>query len=126
MKENPHSLIDNFEGGEPVTKTTTAVARISQRRIDDLFAKRRFAYYVPEDSYVEGCGYRVSIVFERESGHFPTGTWPYEGKPGQTMPWFWGHDLAETRAVAEEQNAMRGISAREAAIIVLSSIGRSR
>lgn len=106
-------------------QTQTAQSRRDATRIERLLATRRWCYFIPTDAYVEGAGFRVSLVFEKESGHFPTGDWPYEGKVGQKAPWFWGHDLKEARAIAEESNEKLGISAKEAAIIVASSMGRS-
>lgn len=100
-----------------------ATVRRHQDKIAKLFATRRWCYYIPADGFVKGYGYRVSIVFEHESGHFPTGDWPYEGKPGQRAPWWWGNDFNDARAIAEEQNERLGISPREAAEIVASSMG---
>jgi len=95
--------------------------------VDELIATRRFAYYVPADGYVEGKGYRVSVVFEDEDGHYPTGTWPYEGKADQKMPWFWGgvsHRAAEVQCKAE--NARMGVSELDAFKIVMSSMSAGR
>lgn len=82
----------------------------------------RMCVYIPINGYVEGEGYRVSIVKEGESGHFPTGTWPYEGKPGQTMPWFWGHDYEKAVEIAKEHNAKLGLTERDVLDIISSSI----
>jgi len=58
--------------------------------ITKLLRTRRWCYYIPEGNYVEGQGYRVSIVFEYESGHYPTGdnAW-IEGDKSKRKPWFW-------------------------------------
>jgi hypothetical protein len=40
--------------------------------VSKLMSKRRWCYWVPADGYVEGQGYRVSIVFEYEAGHYPS------------------------------------------------------
>jgi hypothetical protein len=82
----------------------------------------RICYYIPEDAFVEGQGYRVSIVTENEPGHAPTGTWPYEGKPGQTLPYFWGNDLSVAREIAHRQNLKLGLTAEDVNKIVTSSI----
>lgn len=92
-------------------------------RIEKLFAERRWCFDIPESSHVEGYGYRVSIVFEREPGHFPTGTWPFTGAPGEKLPWFCGPTLAEAQAQAAEMNEQLGIDEREAVKIVASSMG---
>lgn len=82
----------------------------------------RICYYIPADGYVEDNGYRVSVVTEDEPGHSPTGTWPYEGKPGQKLPYFWGHDFETAKFIAQEQNAKLGISEDDAFEIVTSSM----
>ena len=88
------------------------------------FAARaaRMVVYVPADAYVEGQGYRVSIVRENEPGHYPTGSWPYEGKPGQTMPWFWGPTYEDACHIADEHNGRLGLTKEDALKIVLSSM----
>jgi hypothetical protein len=92
--------------------------------LDQLFAERRFVYFIPSDAFIEGHGFRVSIVFENESGHYPTGTWPYEGKVGQKAPWFWGDTFAAATATARAANEERGISAAAETAIVASSMSR--
>lgn len=82
----------------------------------------RYCYYIPADAYVEGHGYRVSVVFENISGHIPTGTWPYEGKPGQVLPYFWGDDYKTAKEQAKRQNERLGLSSREAHEIVAHSM----
>lgn len=86
----------------------------------------RMVAYIPTDAFVEGHGWRVSIVVEGEDGHRPTGTWPYEGKPGQTAPWFWGQDFETARKMAREYNARLGISEVDAFKIVARSMGRGQ
>jgi hypothetical protein len=93
------------------------------KEVSTLLAnRRRFVYVVPSGGYIEGHGYRPSVVFEHESGHFPVGDWPYDGKPGTTAPWFWGHDLDKANEMADEMNGRLGIGPREAAEIVASSM----
>lgn len=82
----------------------------------------RFCFYIPADAYVEDQGYRVSIVTEGEAGHAPTGTWPYEGKPGQTMPWFWGHDYEAAKRLAQQENGRLGLSDQDVFDIITSSM----
>jgi hypothetical protein len=90
--------------------------------IQKLFARRRWCYFIPLDSFVEGMGYRPSIVFEGEPGHYPHGDWPYEGKPGQHNPWFWGPTREDAVNAANEQNERLGISKRLAVEIIASSM----
>lgn len=85
----------------------------------------RMVYYVPEDAYVKGHGYRASVVVENEDGHYPTGSWPYDGKPGKSMPYFWGHDYDKACAMADKANEQLGISKEEAHKIVTSSMTAS-
>lgn len=82
----------------------------------------RFCYYIPPDGYIEGHGYRVSIVVENEAGHRPTGTWPYTGAVGESLPWFWGDDYEGAKQEALEANARMGLSEIAADLIVASSM----
>jgi hypothetical protein len=94
------------------------------RPISELMATRRWCYYIPADGYVEGQGFRVSIVFEYEAGHYPTGddAW-IKGDHSKRKPWFWGSQLNEARKTAEDMNQRRlGLSPREAADIVTTSM----
>lgn len=83
---------------------------------------QRFCYYVPSNAYIEGEGFRASIVVEGEAGHHPTGTWPYHGNPGEIMPWFWGKTLEEAQEHARLQNAHIGLTDHQADLIVASSM----
>ncbi|MFH0989849.1 MAG: hypothetical protein V1799_07525 [bacterium] len=88
-------------------------------RKDRLIAEgRKYCYYVPVTSYVAGKGFRPSIVFESEEGHYPNGG-------GDTEPWYWGEDYEEARRICDEKNAAMGISKAEEYGIVMSSIGQS-
>lgn len=84
----------------------------------------RMVAFIPPNAFVEGQGWRVSFVVEGEDGHRPTGTWPYDGKPGQTIPWFWGPSYEEACAQAREYNARMGIDEETAFKIVARSHGR--
>jgi hypothetical protein len=86
----------------------------------------RVCYYIPIDGYVDGKGFRVSVVTENEPGHAPTGTWPYTGAVGETLPYFWGHDYDKATEAADVQNERMGISKRDAIEIVASSMGTGR
>lgn len=89
-------------------------------------ADGRMCLFVDESMLVDGHGYRVSVVRENEPGHHPTGTWPYRGTPGETMPWFWGRtkdgfSIEEARKAVDEYNTRLGLSKKEAEEIVASS-----
>lgn len=90
------------------------------KKADEI--KGKHVAYIPPGSHVEGHGYRVSIVVDGEAHHRPTGDWPYEGKKGQTAPWFWGPTFEDAQAAAVEYNQKMGISEKEAAIIVARSM----
>jgi hypothetical protein len=100
--------------------------KVARKHIDELFAQRRWCFYIPADSYVEGRGWRVSIVFEDEAGHFPTGNWPYDGSASQKAPWFWGPSYEDAVAMATEQNEKIGVDAMRAAKIVAASMGADK
>lgn len=85
-------------------------------------AEGRICAYIPLNGFIEGRGYRVSIVEEGVAGHTPTGTWPYEGKPGQQLPWFWGDDYEQAKRLADEYNARLGLTPQDALDIVTSSM----
>ena len=90
--------------------------------LEKLFTDRRRCYFIPLDGYIKGHGWRPSIVFEGEDGHYPVGDWPYEGKAGQRMPYFWGHDYKKAVKTADEMNEKMGISKAMSISIVTSSI----
>ena len=83
----------------------------------------RVVAFVPADADRDERGrFRVSLVVEGENGHRPTGTWPYHGKIGETLPWFWGPTLADAEKAAEQYNEDRGIPREEAFGIVARSM----
>lgn len=95
--------------------------------ISQLSNHRRWCYWIPADGYVEGHGYRVSVVFEHERGHHPTGddAW-IAGDASKRKPWFWGDTYAEARKVAEDMNRERlGLTPRDAWDIVTASMAAS-
>lgn len=87
-------------------------------------AEKRTIVWVDPAQYVKGRGYRVSIVKEGEEGHYPTGVWPNDGT--KTMPWFWGPTLADAEKAAIEYNRKLGVSPKQAALIVLRSMGMKK
>lgn len=84
-------------------------------------SEQRICYYIPIDGYVEGRGFRVSIVKEGESGHYPTGEWPNDG--AKVMPYFWGHDYEKACDIARRQNKALGLTEEDVMAIVGSSMG---
>lgn len=90
--------------------------------VPSIDPKARVVAFIPLDGYVKGHGYRVSLVVEGERFHRPTGTWPYHGDVGQSMPWFWGDDYEAAQAIAESYNRDQGIDPKEAALIVARSM----
>jgi len=97
-------------------------------RVLKLEAERFPVYYVPLDgsTLVKGRGYRACIVFAGEDGFHPTGTWPYHGGVGETLPYFWGPTLTDATKAAEDINERNGVTKEEAGLIVLRSMGRGR
>lgn len=83
---------------------------------------KRFCYFIPADGYVEDGGFRVSVVFENEPGHSPTGTWPYHGHFGEKMPWFWGETYEIAKTTAREENKKLGLSDQDVRDIITSSM----
>ena len=87
---------------------------MKQPTIDELFATRRWCYFIPRNGFVQGEGYRVSIVFEGESGHFPTGT-------DTKAPWFWGTSYREAEEFCAEQNQRNGLDVGDVVAILRSA-----
>jgi hypothetical protein len=84
----------------------------------------RICYYIPVDGFIEGHGYRVSIVTENEAGHSPSGAWPYTGKPGETAPWFWGNDYDKACEIAKKANERLGLTESDVLKIITSSMAK--
>lgn len=91
-------------------------------RVMRLMGERRFCAFIPGDAYVEGHGFRVSIVIEGEPGHFPTGDDNWRAGRGR-QPWFWGDEYEEAKAAALSYNRDKlKLTAKDCADIVTSSI----
>lgn len=86
----------------------------------------RIILYVDESMYVKGHGFRPVFVVEGEDGVRENGTWPYTGGVGQTMPWFFGHDIATARRLVVQHNQRLGVSEEEASLIVSQSMSKGR
>jgi hypothetical protein len=101
----------------------TVLAKVKEHE-----AHGKLIYYVPEDgsSYIgEAKGYRVAVVVAGEDGFHWTGTWPYHGKIGETMPYFWGPSLEAAQRQCAKQNARLGVTTEEAILIVGRSMARA-
>ncbi len=80
-----------------------------------LNENRPYAYWLDQSGESkEGPGgtrlYRVSLVFENESGHFPT------GGSIEVIPWFWNQETCAA------QNEKRGLNEERVHEITSSSI----
>ncbi len=91
----------------------------------------QFCYFIDAACLVPGYGYRPKIVYELLGGYYEHGTWPFKGKPGQTLPYFWGkieeggqvrYDLAEARRMCARANRQLGVTQKRAAEIVAQSM----
>ncbi len=82
----------------------------------------RFVYFVDDDDYIEGHGYRASIVQEGRKGYAHTGTWPQTGAIGETRPIFVGHTIADAKARVRRLNEGLGVSVADEVRIVLGSM----
>lgn len=87
----------------------------------------RLCVYVDETMLVEGHGYRPSFVVENVAGHRPNGTWPYHGKVGETLPWFWGktatgYSIDAAKKQAADYNKRLGLTEKDVENIITSSI----
>lgn len=95
-----------------------------QERLGQLLANRRWCYFVPTDGFIEGKGFRVSVVIEGEDGHYPTGDLDtYATNRNHKEPWFWGMTYREAEQVCAERNAdTLKLSEADVAKIVMSSM----
>lgn len=103
-------------------KKTRSVSAMEMSPSELIASGHPFIVWVPDDALVEGHGYRPSFVFEDIPGHVPNGTWPYSGKVGESVPWFWGFDLVKAQGIARAYNDRLGISLEREAEILKSSI----
>jgi len=82
-------------------------------------------WYVPCEGFIEGRGWRVSIVYEDENGHYPTGDWPNDGTGRE--PWFVpGPTYEEAQKQVRSMNEARGIDAEEQFRVLAASMGAGR
>lgn len=79
----------------------------------------RQCFYVPVEQYDEN-GYIPSLVTEGVPGHAPL-----TGSGTAASPWYWGKTYKEACATCAAENLAIGISPKDAALIVLSSMVRS-
>lgn len=102
--------------GDEFTLTMSNGADMSKRS-----KSKRKCFFIPIDGFVDGEGFRVSVVTEDEPGHCPTGVWPQDGT--EVRPYFWGKTFEEATAICEQQNErFFGLSPKDVAEIVASSM----
>lgn len=80
----------------------------------------RQCFYILADQFDEN-GYIPSLITEGQAGHSPL-----TGNGAHASPWYWGESYREAQAVCAAENAKLGISAKDTALIVASSIRASR
>lgn len=92
----------------------------SPNRAQDLMREgRTFCFFVSIDCYDKERGFRPSIVFENEPGHYPNGG-------GDVEPWWWGHDYKGAQEICRKKNLEMGVDEDEVNHIVASSMFQSR
>lgn len=80
--------------------------------------------HVDETMHVEGHGFRPVFVVDGESGYRMNGDWPYDGKKGSVMPWFFGPTIEDAKRQVVQHNERLGVSEREAIMIVARAMSR--
>jgi len=104
------------------TKPETPESKDATRKaVEDrvvALAGKEFAYVVLYDAFVEGHGWRLAICVKGEKGYYPTGTWPFEGKVGQSYPIFVQGSYEDAQKRVDALNARLGLTPKEAAILV--------
>lgn len=71
---------------------------------------KKHCYYVPQNSFVQGKGFRVSIIVEDEPFHYPTN-------------WFLGFDYEKAFQLAMKwNNEVLGLSKEQVNEIIVSSM----
>lgn len=99
-------------------QTAMPLEQLERTHVLELLDTRRFCYFVGVESFVEGKGWRPSIVFENEAGHFPNGG-------GDVEPWYWGHDYKGAQEICRKKNLDMGVDEEEVNHIVASSMSAS-
>jgi hypothetical protein len=82
----------------------------------------RMCYVIVPQEFVPEQGFRACVCIEGETGYRPTGNWPYHGRVGETMPYFWGLSLDEAEQAAKKQNERLGLTEKDVAIIIASTM----
>ena len=107
---------------ETDTKSETPEAEDATREEAEdrvvALAGKEIAYVVLHDAFVEGHGWRLAICVKGEKGYSPTGTWPFEGKVGQSYPIFVKGTYEDAQKRVDALNARLGLTPKEAAILV--------
>lgn len=83
---------------------------------------RRVVAVVLPGARVERHGWRASFVVEGESGHRPSGDWPYTAAVGEVPPIFWGPFYEDATRAAVQWNSARGIGPVDAARIIRDAL----
>lgn len=82
-----------------------------------VLAPPRRCLWILETEYDRDGGYVPVMITEGEPGYSPM-----RGIGPLAAPWYWGHDLAVAKRIADEANAELGLSHEQALKIVLSSM----
>jgi hypothetical protein len=81
-----------------------------------IMPEGKFCYTIIEGQTDANGNYIPSAVFENELGHYPM-----MGQGECSVPWTWGPDYKKAMEVATTKNEAMGVSAQEAAIMVVHS-----
>ena len=81
---------------------------------------RRYAYWPAGDAPIPGQGWRLSIVYEGERGHHPTGQWPNDGTG--VMPYFLKGTWDQAVESCYELNSRHGVDRETTRFIITESI----
>ncbi|TAL42440.1 MAG: hypothetical protein EPN91_08655 [Salinibacterium sp.] len=95
-----------------------------KKRVTEPAPNRRIVLFVDETMFVEDRGFRPVFVVDGEVGFRQNGDWPYEGKVGQKMPWFFGPTIEDAREACRLHNERLGIDQHEALMIVARCMAR--
>jgi hypothetical protein len=106
--------VEYDDQAEPITSPCKGTYR-DRTHMTDTIPRRCF--YIPADAYVEGKGFVPSLVTENEPGHSPL-----TGNGEFAAPWYWGNTYEEAKALADSENAKKGLTADDVATIIASSM----
>ncbi|KKN89754.1 hypothetical protein LCGC14_0236000 [marine sediment metagenome] len=75
----------------------------------------QYCFYVDETMFVEGKGFRPSIIVKGQQGHFPN-------VGAGVKPWYWGEDIKTARAITAGRNKRLGLSQADVNKLVAESM----